>query len=48
MTTMRAPTRFDEPVTREGLEQAIERGRKRATVGVRATAVVGSPLVCHF
>ncbi len=39
MTTMRAPTRFDEPVTREGLEQAIERGRKRATVGVRATAV---------
>ena len=39
MTTMKAPTRFDEPVTQEGLDQAIERGRKRASVGVRATAV---------
>jgi hypothetical protein len=39
MTTMKAPTRFDEPVTQEGLDQAIERGRQRASVGVRATAV---------
>lgn len=39
MTTMKASTRFDEPVTQEGLDQAIERGRKRASVGVRATAV---------
>jgi len=39
MTTMKAPTRFDEPVTSAVLDQAIERGRKRASVGVRATAV---------
>ena len=39
MTTMKASTRFDEPVTPEVLNQAIERGRKRASVGVRATAV---------
>ncbi len=39
MTTMKASTRFDEPVTQEVLGQAIERGRKRASVGVRATAV---------
>lgn len=39
MTTLKASARFDEPVTPEGLEQAIERGRKRASAGVRATAV---------
>ena len=39
MTTMKASTRFDEPVTQEVLDQAIERGRKRASAGVRATAV---------
>ncbi|APW48664.1 DUF2442 domain-containing protein [Rhodoferax antarcticus] len=39
MTTMKASTRFDEPVTPEVLDQAIERGRKRASAGVRATAV---------
>ena len=39
MTTIKASTRFDEPVTPEVLNQAIERGRKRASVGVRATAV---------
>lgn len=39
MTTTTAYTRFDEPVTQEVLDQAIERGRKRASVGVRATAV---------
>jgi hypothetical protein len=39
MTTLKASTRFDEPITQEGLEQAIERGRKRASAGVRATAV---------
>ena len=39
MTTIKASTRFDESVTQEGLDQAIERGRKRASVGVRATAV---------
>ncbi len=39
MTTIKASMRFDEPVTQEGLEQAIERGRKRASAGIRATAV---------
>jgi hypothetical protein len=39
MTTMKTSTRFDEPVTPVGLDQAIERGRKRASAGVRATAV---------
>ena len=39
MTTMKASTRFDEPVTQEGLDLAIERGRQRASAGVRATAV---------
>ena len=39
MTTTNASTRFDEPVTQEVLDQAIERGRNRASVGVRATGV---------
>ena len=39
MTTMKASTRFDEPVTQKVLDQAIERGRQRASAGVRATAV---------
>jgi hypothetical protein len=39
MTTIKASARFDEPVTQDVLVQAIERGRKRASVGVRATAV---------
>jgi hypothetical protein len=39
MTTINVSTRFDEPVTQDVLDQAIERGRKRASVGVRATAV---------
>ena len=39
MTTMKASTRFDESVTQEGLDLAIERGRQRASAGVRATAV---------
>ena len=36
---MKASTRFDEPVTQKVLDQAIERGRQRASAGVRATAV---------
>lgn len=39
MTTIKASTRFDEPVTSEVLDQAIEHGRKRASPGVRASAV---------
>lgn len=39
MTTTNASTRFDEPVTQDVLDQAMERGRKRSSVGVRATAV---------
>lgn len=39
MKTIKAATRFDEPVTPAVLEQAIGRGRKRASAGVRATAV---------
>lgn len=39
MAAIKTSTRFDEPVTQEVLAQAIERGRKRAPVVVRATAV---------
>ncbi len=39
MTTIKASTRFDDPTTQEILDLAIERGRKRASFGVRATAV---------
>ena len=43
MTTIAASTRFDEPITPEVLDKAIERGRNRASVGVRATAVLYMP-----
>lgn len=39
MTTVKAQTRFDEAVTNEVLNQAIERGSKRAGIGVHATSV---------
>ena len=39
MTTMQISNRFDEPVTQEVLDQAIERGRKRGSAGIRATGV---------
>lgn len=39
MTVKKASSRFDEPVTREVLDQAITKGRKRASTGFRATAV---------
>lgn len=39
MTTIHISNRFDEPVTQEVLDQAIERGRKRGSAGIRATGV---------
>lgn len=39
MTTIKTQSRFDEVVTQEVLEQAIERGSKRARGGVHATSV---------
>jgi hypothetical protein len=39
MKTVKAQTRFDEVVTNEVLNQAIERGSKRAVIGVHATSV---------
>ena len=39
MTMIKAQSRFDEVVTQEVLEQAIERGSKRARGGVHATSV---------
>ena len=45
MTHVKAQTHFDEPVTPQGLTQAIERGRKRAGVGIHATAVRYVPLL---
>lgn len=39
MKTVKAQTRFDEVVTKEVLNQAIERGSRRAGIGVRATSV---------
>jgi len=39
MTMIKAVTRFDETVTQDVLDQSMEHGRKRATGGVRATAV---------
>ena len=39
MTNKKASSRFDVPVTQEGLDQAIASGRKRASAGFRATAV---------
>lgn len=39
MTSVKAQSRFDEVVTQEVLDQAIERGRKRADAGVHATSV---------
>jgi hypothetical protein len=39
MKTVKAQERFDEPVTAEGLAQAIERGRKRRVPALHATAV---------
>jgi len=37
--SIKASVRFDEPVTQDVLDQAVERGRQRASAGVRATAV---------
>lgn len=39
MTTMKAQSRFDEPVTPESLSQAIARGRQRGGEGIHATAL---------
>jgi len=39
MTHRKASSRFDVPVTQEGLDQAIANGSKRASAGFRATAV---------
>lgn len=39
MTTVKAQVRFDEPVTPDALTRANERGRKRTSQGVRATAI---------
>jgi hypothetical protein len=39
MKTVKAQTRFDEVVTKEVLNQAIERGSRRAGIGVHATSV---------
>ena len=39
MTTIKASSRFDEPVTQDVLDKAVKRGRQRASAGVRATAV---------
>lgn len=38
-TTVKIQSRFDEPVTPEGLSQAIERGRQRGGEGIHATAL---------
>jgi len=38
-TTVKVQSRFDEPVTPEGLSQAIERGRQRGGEGIHATAL---------
>ena len=45
MTSLKAQTRFDEPVTQDVLTHAIERGRKRGGVGVHATSVKYVPLL---
>jgi len=39
MKTIKAATRFDEPITQEALTQAIARGQKRGAEGVRAITV---------
>ncbi len=39
MTKINASIQFDEPITQDVLEKAIERGRKRPLAGVRATSV---------
>lgn len=38
-TTVKVQSRFDEPVTPEGLTHAIERGRQRGGEGIHATAL---------
>lgn len=44
MKTMKAADKFDGPVTAQVLAQAVERGRKRRTQGLHATAVQYLPL----
>ena len=39
MSKIKATTRFDEPVTAEVLDRAIERGKQRKNTGVHATSV---------
>ena len=39
MSKIKATTRFDEPVTAEVLDRAIERGKQRKNAGVHATSV---------
>lgn len=39
MSKIKATTRFDEPVTVEVLDRAIERGKQRRNAGVHATSV---------
>ena len=38
MTKINASSKWDEPITEEVLEQAIERGRKRLPTGLQFTA----------
>ena len=45
MTSVKAQTRFDEPVTPDVLTHAIERGRKRGGEGVHAASVKYVPLL---
>lgn len=45
MSSIKAHTGFDEPVTQAVLTQAIERGRKRGGEGVHATTVKYLPVL---